>query len=216
MKVINITKQIESHYFVCLEEWNKDLDDVKSIKEKWYREMKKRGLRVKIAMTDKNVTGGMIEYMPIEYSCANGSNLYIVNCIWVHGYEGKGHGNMQGKGIGTALLQSAEKDVRALGMYGLAVWGLSEKMWMNAPWFQEHGYKQVDRLDWFVLLWKSFNKKAVPPKWRRGDFKQVPVSKKIKVTSFFSGQCCSENSVYYNAKKAAGEYGDKVIFEAID
>ena len=44
MKIITLTKQIEPQYFVCLEEWNKDLNEVKSIKEKWYREMKEKGL----------------------------------------------------------------------------------------------------------------------------------------------------------------------------
>ena len=216
MKIINLTKEIEPLYFVCLAEWNEELDKVKSIKKKWYREMKEKGLRVKIALTDENVVGGMIEYMPIEYSCAEGSHLYIVNCIWVHGYKGKGRGNLQGKGIGQALLKAAEEDVRALGMNGLAVWGLSEEIWINAPWFQKHGYKKVDQTGWFVLLWKAFTDNDVPPKWRTGEFKQESVPGKVKVTSFFSGQCCSENSVYFSAKKAASEFGDNVIFEEID
>jgi N-acetylglutamate synthase-like GNAT family acetyltransferase len=216
MKIINITEQLEPQYFVCLEEWNKELAEVKAIKEKWYREMKEKGLKVRIALMDNNVTGGMIEYMPVEYSCVEGSRLYIINCIWVHGYEGKGYGNMQGRGIGTALLQSAEQDVKAMGMDGMAAWGISEKMWMNAPWFQKYGYEKVDQIDWFVLLWKPFHKDAVPPVWRKGEFTQVQVAGKVKVTAFFSGQCCSENSVYYSAKKAAREFGDKVIFEEID
>lgn len=216
MKIINLTKEIEPLYFVCLEDWNEELNKVKHIKEKWYKEMKQRGLRVKIALTDKNVTGGMIEYMPIEYSCVEGSHLYIVNCIWVHGYEGKGEGNMQGQGIGKALLKAAEEDVRTLGLKGLVVWGISEEMWMNAPWFQKQGYKKVDQTGWFVLLWKTFTEDAVPPKWRRDYFRQENLPGKVKVTSFFSGQCCSENTVYHNAKKAAGEFGDKVVFEEID
>jgi GNAT superfamily N-acetyltransferase len=216
MKIINITEKIEPAYLVCLEEWNKDLDEVKSIKATWYREMKKKGLRVKIAMMDNNIAGGMIEYMPIEYSCARGSQLYIVNCIWVHGYEGKGHGNMQGQGIGTKLLHAAERDVQELGMNGLVVWGLSENIWMNAQWYQKHGYEQADQIDWFVLLWKSFKKNAAAPAWIKGKYKQKLIPGKVKVTSFFSGQCCSENSIYRSAKNAAGEYGDKVVFEEID
>jgi GNAT superfamily N-acetyltransferase len=216
MKIIDLTKDIEPLYFVCLAEWNKELNQTKSIKENWYRQMKEKGLRVKIALTDENVAAGMIEYMPIEYSCAQGSDLYIVNCIWVHGYEGKGPGNLQGKGLGQALLEAAEEDVRSLGRSGLAAWGISERMWMNAPWFQRHGYKKVDQTGWFVLLWKAFTENAVPPKWRKGKFRQEPVPGKVKVTSFFSGQCCSENSVYLDAKRAAGEYGENVVFEEID
>lgn len=216
MEIINLTKEIEPLYFVCLAEWNEELNEVKSIKEKWYREMKDKGLRVRIALTDENIVGGMIEYMPIEFSCAEGVNLYFVNCIWVHGYSGKGRGNLQGKGMGQALLKSAEEEVKTLGMDGLVAWGLSEEMWMNAPWFQKRGYKIVDQIGWFVLLWKAFSEKGYPPRWRKGDFKPELVPGKVKVTSFLTGQCCSENSVYWAAKKAAGEFGDKVIFEEID
>ena len=216
MKIIDLTKEIEPLYFVCLAEWDEELNKVKSIKEKWYNEMKGKGLRIKIALNDEGVISGMIEYMPSEYSCAEGFNLYIVNCIWVHGYKGKGRGNQQSKGIGKALLKAAEDDVTTLGMNGLTVWGLSEAIWMNAPWYQKHGYEKVDQTGWFILLWKAFTDNAVPPKWRKGEFKQTLVPGKVKVTTFFSGQCCSENSIYCSAKKAASEFGDNVIFEEID
>jgi hypothetical protein len=216
MKIIDISEKIEPLYFVCLEDWNKNLVEVQSIKEKWYRKMKSEGLRVKLALTENKFIDGMIEYMPVEYACVEGSSLYIVNCIWVHGYTGKGRGNRQGKGIGKALLKAAEDDVKMLGMDGLAVWGISEEIWMNATWYQKQDYEKVDQTGWFVLLWKRFSDRAIPPKWRKGQFQQELVPGKVKVTSFFSGQCCSENSVYWAAKKAAGEYGDKVIFEVID
>jgi GNAT superfamily N-acetyltransferase len=216
MKIIDLTENLEPQYLVCLEAWNKDLMEVKFMKENWYRGMKRNGLRVKIALTEQNIAVGMIEYMPIKWSYAEGQDLYIVNCIWVHGYEGKGQDNMQGQGIGKALLQAVEPDVKALGMNGLTVWGISEEFWMNAPWFQKHGYERVDQIDWFVLLWKPFKKDANPPTWIRGKFDQELIPGKVKVTAFFSGQCCSENSVYYNAKRAAHEYGDRVIFEEID
>jgi hypothetical protein len=87
---------------------------------------------------------------------------------------------------------------------------------MNAHWFQKQGYEKVDQIDWFVLLWKYFNKNAVPPEWIKGEFKQELIPGKVKVTAFFSGQCCSENSVYFSAKKAASEFTDKVVFEEID
>jgi GNAT superfamily N-acetyltransferase len=215
MKIVDLTKEIEPQYLVCLAEWNKELNAVKSIKEKWVRKMMGKGLRVKIVFNEANVAAGMIEYMPIEYSLAEGSNLYIVNCIWVHGYE-EGRGMQQGKGMGKALLKAAEADVRTLGMHGLAVWGLTEPTWMNASWYQKQGYEIVDQVDWFVLLWKPFADDAVPPKWMRGNFTQESIPGKVKVTAFFSGQCCSENTIYLAAKKAANEFGDKVVFEVVD
>jgi GNAT superfamily N-acetyltransferase len=216
IEIIDFSEEYAPQYFVCLEEWNSDLAEARAIKEKWYRIMTERGLRVKVARADDGMIDGMIEFMPIEYSFAKGSDAFFVNCIWVHGYEGKGRGNRQGKGIGKALLSAVEEDVRSLGQSGLAVWGLSEPFWMNAPWFRKQGYETVDQFDWYVLLWKPFKPDAVSPKWHRGEFKPKHIPGKVTVTAFFSGQCCSENAVYMSAKKAADEFGDRVHFEVID
>lgn len=216
MLIIDLNKEHEPLYLVCLEEWSETMKEASYIKEKWYNEMKEKGLRVKLALNDEGVVGGMIEYMPVEYSYAEGSDLYIVNCIWVHGYEGKGVGNVQGKGMGKALLKAAEEDVKALGKKGLAAWGIKEEFWMSASWYQKHGYEKVDQEGWMVLVWKPFSEDAVPPKWIKGEFKQEAVPGKVKVTSFFSGQCPSGNGAYHRAKKAASEFGEKVVFEEID
>ena len=81
---------IES-YFVCLEDWSDDLKESGNRKKIWYNSMKDRGLRVKLALDDQGVPGGMIQYVPIDYSVAEGNDLYFINCIWVHGYkQGRG------------------------------------------------------------------------------------------------------------------------------
>ena len=209
VEIVNLTEETKPRYFVCLEEWNEQLNGVKSIKEDWYNKMKDKGLRVKLAKNTENEITGMIEYMPVEYSYAEGNRLYFVNCIWVHGYETKGMGNKQGKGIGKALLKAAEDDVKKMGMDGLGVWGLSEPIWMNALWFEKQGYEKTDQIKWFVLLWKAFNTDAVQPKWKKGEFKQELIPGKVKVTAFRNGQCSSENSIYYAAKRSATEFGDQ-------
>ncbi len=76
--------------------------------------MKDKGLRVKLAVDDNGQAGGMIQYLPIEHSTADGQGLYFINCIWVHGYK-QGRGNFQKAGMGEALLKAAEEDVRSLG-----------------------------------------------------------------------------------------------------
>jgi GNAT superfamily N-acetyltransferase len=216
MRVIDVGKSNEAIYFMCLEDWNKMMHEVRHIKEKWYREMKPKGLRVKMVLTDEGHVGGMIEYMPIEYSYAEGSDLFFVNCIWVHGYEGKGVGNVQGRGLGKALLKAAEDDVKTLGKKGLVAWGISEKFWMTASWYQKQGYEKVDQEGWMVLVWKPFSQNAVAPRWIKGEYTQELIHGKVKVTAFYSGQCPSENIVYHSARVAAGEFGEKVVFEEID
>jgi len=188
----------------------------KPIKEKWCREMSGKGLRVKLALTDDGVVGGMIEYMPIEHSYADGKDLYFVNCIWVHGHPAKGIGNVQGKGMGVALLKAAEEDVKSLGAKGLVAWGVAMDFWMKASWFEKHGYKRIDQVGMMALVWKPFVPDAVPPKWLRGKFEQELVPGKVKMTAFYHGQCPSQNSVYLNAKRVAEEFADKVVFEVID
>ena len=42
---------------------------------------------MKLAVGDNGEVGGMIQYIPIEHSFAEGKNLYFINCIWVHGYK---------------------------------------------------------------------------------------------------------------------------------
>ena len=77
-----------------------------------------KGLGVKLALNQEDKAIGMIQYLPVEHSYAEGKNLYAILCTWVHGYK-KGVGNHQKKGIGTALLKAAEEDVRERGASGM-------------------------------------------------------------------------------------------------
>ena len=73
-----------------------------------------------------------------------GKELYFKNCIWVHGHK-QGRGNFQKKGMGRALLQTAEDDVKAMGVKGTMAWGISLPFWMKASWFRKQGYTKVDK-----------------------------------------------------------------------
>lgn len=56
----------------------KEADQRKSV---WYQRMKDKGLRVKLALDDQGTVGGMIQYLPIEHSSVEGTDLYFINCI---------------------------------------------------------------------------------------------------------------------------------------
>ena len=122
MKITDITPETESLYFCCLEEWSEEMKEAGDHKQKWYTRMKEKGLKVKFAVDDNNIIGGMIQYIPIEYSMCEGKNLYVVLCIWVHSYK-QGRGNYRKKGMGKAMLKAAEEDARMLGADGLVTWG---------------------------------------------------------------------------------------------
>lgn len=215
MKIIDLNQENLESYFLCLEDWSDQIKEAGGHKLCWYEKMKDRGLRVKLAVDDDGRTGGMIQYMPIEHSTADGEGLYFINCIWVHGYK-QGRGNFQKRGMGKALLEAAEEDARSLGASGIAAWGLILPFWMRASWFRKRGYKKADRDGISLLVWKPFHDDAKPPKWIKQKAKPGRTEGIVTVTSFINGWCPAQNMTYERAKRAAEGFGDRVVFNSID
>jgi len=217
MKIIDLKDKHKKLYFVCLEDWSDEMKDAGDHKECWYNKMKDKGLRVKIALDDKDNVGGMIQYIPIEYSFADGEDLYFITCIWVHGYK-EGRGNFQKKGMGRALLNAAEEDVRVMGAKGIAAWGIPFPFWMKAAWFIRQGYTRADKLGLFdaVLLWKPFTEDAVAPRWIKPMKEPEKTPGKVTITGLINGWCPAQNIAFERARKVAADFGDRVIFREIN
>ncbi len=217
MKIIDLNPENEKLFFVCLEDWSDEAKEAGDHRENWYNKMKDKGLRAKLALDDNEQVGGMIQYVPIEYSFVNGEDLYFINCIWVHGYK-EGRGNFQKKGMGTALLQAAEEDARELGAKGIAAWGIPLPFWMKASWFKKHGYEKVDSKGFLeeVLLWKPFTEDAKPPELIRQKKKLERIPGKVAITAFLSGWCMAQNLAFERTKRATAKYGSDVEFTEID
>ncbi|MDI6808549.1 MAG: GNAT family N-acetyltransferase [Candidatus Eisenbacteria bacterium] len=215
MKIIDLQDEYKQLYCECLEDWSDDIKEAGDHKLRWCERMKDKGLRVKLALDDNGQVGGMIQYVPIEYSSAEGEGLYFVNCIWVHGHK-KGRGNFQKKGMGKALLRSAEDDVKSMNVNGMVAWGLILPFFMRSSWFKKHGYKRVDRDGIMELVWKPLAADAKPPKWIRKRKKPQLEPGKVTVTALLNGWCPAQNMAYERAKRACGEFGDSVVFRPID
>ena len=215
MKIIDLSEEHIATYFVCLEDWSEEMKEAGDHKSIWYNQMKDKGLKVKLAINNDNMVSGMIQYIPIEHSFAEGNDLYFILCIWVHGHN-EGIGNFQKKGIGMALLEAAEKNARELGVKGIAAWGLSMPFWMRAKWFKKNGYTQVDKQSIQVLLWKPFTNDAIPPKWIRQKLTPKKERGKVIITSFLNGWCPVQNIVFERVKRAASEFGENVEFREIN
>ncbi|MFC1932914.1 GNAT family N-acetyltransferase [Chloroflexota bacterium] len=217
MQIIDLADEYKQLYFVCLEDWSEEMKEAGDHKEIWCNKMKDKGLRVKLGLDDSGEVGGMIQYTPIEHSSAEGNDLYFINCIWVHGHK-EGRGNFQKKGMGKALLQAAEDDVKAMGAKGIAAWGIPLPFWMKASWFKKQGYTTVDKVGFLgqVLLWKPFTNDAIPPKWIKQKKKPEMTPGKVTVTVFLNGWCPAQNLVFERAKIAAAKFGSDVIFQQID
>ncbi len=216
INIIDLNKKYLKTFFCCLEDWSDEMKEAGDHKQKWFEKMKNKGLRIKLALDENDNACGMIQYAPIEYSPAEGNDLYFIYCIWVHGYKGKGVGNMQKQGMGKALIQATEKDTKELGTKGIVAWGLSLPFWMKAVWFKKQGFKKIDKIGMQVLLWKQFTDDAVPPKWISEKKKPEKVPDKVNVTAFLNGWCPAQNIVFERAKRATAEFGDKVEFTEID
>jgi len=214
MEIVDLREEDKNLYFCCLEDWSDEIKEAKDHKKHWYEKMKDK-VRVKIAIGNNNQVGGMIQYLPIEHSFVKGDDLYMINCIWVHGYK-KGRGNFQKKGMGTALLEAAEQDVKKLGAKGIAAWGVSLPFWMRAAWFRKHDYKVADKDGISTLVWKSFYDDAIPPKWLKQVKNVEPKPDKVAVTSFINGWCPAQNLIHERAKRAAQQFDNRVIFQEIN
>lgn len=215
MEIVDLSAKYEDSYLVCLEDWSDEMEEAGDQKARWYHTMRDRGLRVKLAIGEDDRPVGMIQYLPIEQSMALGSGLYMIMCIWVHGYK-HGVGKQQGRGVGTALLAAAEYDVENLGAKGMAAWGVALPFWMKSAWFKKHGYLQADRQGRQVLVWKPFTDEATAPRWIDRAPKPAKVEGKVAVTAFVNGWCPACNLVYERAKRAAAALGDDVVFESVD
>lgn len=213
MKIIDLSKEHEQLFFCCLEDWSDDArKEGAPRREEWYERSREKGIRAKLAEDENGNIGGMIQYAPIEQTYIEGSDLYFIYCIWVHGHK-QGRGNFQKKGMGQALLAAAEEDARQLGAKGIAAWGILLPFWMKASWFRKHGYKSVSRDGIAQLVWKQFTDDALPPRWNRQRKKPELNPGKVTVTSFVNGWCMAQNITHERARRAAAEFGDRVIFQ---
>ena len=215
MTIIDIGDEHFASYLACLEDWSDDMKEAGPHKQRWFERMKDRGLRVKLALTEDGKACGMIQYLPIEHSPAQGSDIDFVLCIWVHGHK-KGVGNQQKKGIGKALLAAAEEDARNRGAQAMAAWGLSLPFWMKAAWFKKQGYKKADKQGIQTLMWKPFSPQARPPRWVREIKRPGKEEGQVTVTGFVNGWCPAQNTVFERAKRASGQLGDRVFFREYD
>ncbi len=209
MKIIDITPETQHLYFCCLEDWSEEMKEAGDHKQNWYEKMKNKGLRVKFALDDNNEIGGMIHYIPVEYSIFTGENLYVVLCIWVHVYK-EGRGNFRKRGMGKALMKAAEEDVRKLGANGIAAWGVIIPVFMRASWFKKHGYKSVETQGMMRLMWKPFHNDAIPPRFIRQKKKPEKGNDLVKISMFRNGWCPAMNLAYERAIRASKEFEDKI------
>ncbi|KUO71467.1 MAG: hypothetical protein APF77_14035 [Clostridia bacterium BRH_c25] len=190
-----------SAFLKCLKVWN---DDYNIRKEKWMDSIGD-DLNVIMKKEEDNYVG-MIQYVPIEYSFAEGKNMYFIQCIWVNGYD-EAFGSKQRKGYGTELLNKAIEDVMDKGADAIVAWTFKNDDWLPASWYERQGFELIDTELCYELLWRPFKDVEPPRLIRRRAF---PEYKKPTVSLFVNGWCQSCNKLHDIALGIAKEYGDKI------
>lgn len=217
MKIVDLTDEHEDVFLCCLKPEDQVFAEGVAIKRSWLDRFRDKGVKVKLAIDDDGVVAGMIQYSPAELApfVVADDGVWVIHCIWVHVYR-SGIGDRGGKGMGRALLRAAEGDMRARGARGAAAWGLKVPQWMNAPWFEGHGYRRVDEQGWMGLTFKAFDPDVDDPRFLTEAGRPEPIPGKVRVSSFLIGWCTSGNLNHEWARRASEDLGEDVVFEHFD
>lgn len=214
--IIDLAPRHERLFASCLEDRLPEAAEAGDLRACWVAKMRPRGLRAKLAVDERDVPVGMIQYVPASETLLDADpRAWFVYCVWVTRYRDD-RGDHQRRGIGTGLLAAAEEDVRARGGSGLAAWGLVLPFWMKASWFRRHGYERVDRVGIAGLMWKPLEPGAAPPRWVRRRRTPEAVPGQVTVTSFLHGHCRAANVAHERARRACAELGAPLVYRVID
>lgn len=202
----------------CCEDWNKDLHGVARYKMAWLRDMMGKGLKAKLVYEGKKAVG-FIEYAPIEEApvAVEGKDITFINCIWiVTRTPDKNKSGYQGKGYGRALLRAAEQDVRE-STRGIAVSAFDHAFWFTpASFFKYFDYKEVDRKNSHVLMFKAFKKGVKRPSFMKSKYKPPKIEPgKVIVEAFWNAVCPMGLVVMQRLREVVEEFGSEVMLREV-
>lgn len=171
----------------------------------WLKANYEKGLRVKVGLVDDS-PAGFVYLIPIEICPWGplGEDLMVLPCLWVVK-------EAQNKGIGKALIASAEKETKHQRRKALTVIGFYHDFWfMPAPFFETCGFSAVQRKKDVAILWKVFDESAKPPKFLERNYKFEPVPNKVVVDLFWHSFCLTSAGEAQRVREVVAEFGDSV------
>ncbi|MDA3850384.1 MAG: GNAT family N-acetyltransferase [Spirochaetaceae bacterium] len=134
-EIVDLSEQNFEDFCCCLTPEDETIHQAGDKKAQWLKKRKDNDFGAKIARLADGSNIGMIQYLPIEESTAQGENLYFVQCIWIPPKKRNQAGQQRKKGVGKTLLKAAEEDVRQRGAAGLVVWGTLGKTRLFAGYY---------------------------------------------------------------------------------
>jgi GNAT superfamily N-acetyltransferase len=199
----------EDEYFVGTCSHVGETDEIDACSERriiWLRSMWDRGLRIKVAILDGSRVG-FLYVMPIEVCPWGplGEDLMTLSCLWVVK-------KAQNKGVGRALMASAEQETKYQKRKALTVIGFYHDIFfMQALFFEKLGFAVAQRKDEVAILWKVFDESAELPKFLERNYKFKPVPGKIVVDLFWHSLCLTSVEEAQRVREVASEFGDAVV-----
>jgi hypothetical protein len=149
-------------------------------KVNWLKQQFKIGLVIKLLYLEgEKKARGFIEYVPGEFCwrAVNAKGYLFIHCLWTNGKP------YQHQGLGTLLIQEAEKDGRDL--LGIAVLTSDHSFMANREIFLKNGYSVVSESGKEQLLLKRFREGPGPSINDR----EKELKKYRDLTILYSKQC---------------------------
>lgn len=152
IKIIDLTPDNIADYGVCGYKDAKKNAELRN-KYKWFSNHYKKGLRIKIALTEKGTSQGMLEYIPGEYAHrpVEAEGYMFIHCICVGFLKA-----FKGKGYATALINECINEAKNQGMKGVAVVTRKGSFMAKDDIFLKLGFEVVDKAapDFHLMVMK--------------------------------------------------------------
>jgi hypothetical protein len=146
----------------------------------WLQQQFRNGLKIKLLYLEgEKKAVGFIEYVPGEFCwrAIDAKDYMFVQCLWTNG---KKH---QNQGLGSFLLNEAEKDAR--DMLGVVTMTSDKSFMATRDIFTKNGYQMIAESGKDQLMLKQFKKGKLPSinDW------QSELQKHRELTMIYSRQC---------------------------
>ncbi len=158
MKIVEVTPEnaIKETFFCIKDTKKQGFTD----KLEWFEKRHKEGLRIKILKDEADKMIGFIEYVPAKYAWRplEADNYMFIHCLYIYSKKERS------KGLGSMLIEDAEREAKARGMDGLCVM-TSEGGWLaNKTLFEKNGFTEIETKDRFQLMVKTWNNNTNKPR----------------------------------------------------
>lgn len=183
-----------------------EIDTFSKRRINWLRNMYKKGSVVKIASIDGDQVG-FLHIMPIEICPWGpiGRDLMVIPCLTVMR-------KAKGRGIGRALINSAEEETRHQRRQGIIIIGYYHNRWfMPAPFFEKCGFSMIERKGTVAILGKYFEESTEFPQLLKPDYQFIPIAGKVVVDLFWNTFCQISDIEAQRVREVVAEFGELVV-----